>query len=67
MRIFTILLILFAVAMIAVNVTMLNFDNPFQGDSLIAIIGIVAALCAVLLLIIFNQSKKIQQKIKEKE
>ncbi|MDG3583222.1 MULTISPECIES: hypothetical protein [Galbibacter] len=67
MKILTIILILFAVAMIGFNVTMLDFDSPFQGDSLIAVIGIIASLCAILLLSIFYQSKKIQDKLKEQE
>lgn len=67
MKALTIILILVAVAMIGFNVTMLDLNNPFSGDSLIAVIGIIAAFCAILLLMIFYQSKKIQQKIKEKE
>ncbi|WP_456868151.1 hypothetical protein [Galbibacter sp. BG1] len=66
MKALTIILILVAVAMIGFNVTMLDLNNPFAGDSLIAVIGIIAAFCAILLLMIFYQSKKIQQKVKEK-
>jgi hypothetical protein len=33
-----------------------------EGDSLIALIGIVASLCAVFILIIFRMSKLIQEK-----
>ena len=65
MKIFTIILVLIVVALIAYNATIIDFEKPFEGDSLIAIIGIVAALCAVLLLLIYTQSKKIQNKIKE--
>ncbi|MCF8713761.1 hypothetical protein JM658_02890 [Joostella atrarenae] len=67
MKVLTIILIIAAVAMIAFNVTMLDYNNLLEGDSLVAVIGIFAALCAILLLAIFYQSKKIQQKIKEKE
>lgn len=65
MKIFTIILIVLAVALIGYNATLINPDAPFEGDGLVAIIGIVSALCAVLLLSIFNLSKKIQQKIKD--
>lgn len=61
----SLVLILLGIALIAYNVTMLDFESPFSGDSLIALIGIVAALCAILLVLIFNSSKKIQKKLEE--
>ncbi|WP_276168493.1 hypothetical protein [Zobellia alginiliquefaciens] len=63
----TIILIVAAIALMAYNVTMINFQDPFNGDSTIALIGIVASLCAVLLLLIFRTSKKIQQKVQERD
>ncbi|HLV63946.1 hypothetical protein [Galbibacter sp.] len=66
MKTFVIILVLIAVGMIGVNISMLDFENPLEGDSLVAVIGIGAALAAVLLLAIFWQSKRIQQLIKEK-
>lgn len=59
----TILLIILAILLIAYNVTLINFENPLEGDSIIAIIGIVAALCAIVLLLVFTVSKKIQKKL----
>lgn len=59
----TIILIVLAVALIAYNVTLVNFENPLEGDSIIALIGIVASLCAIVLLLIFMTSKKIQDKV----
>ena len=64
MKIFTTLLILLAVGLIIFNVTLLDFQNPFEGDSLIALVGIAAAFCAVLILLIFKMSKKIEEKLK---
>lgn len=61
----TIILIVMALALIAYNVTIIDFETPFAGKSTIALIGIVASLCAILLLLIFRTSKKIQQKIEE--
>ncbi|MEM1340401.1 MAG: hypothetical protein AAF717_20070 [Bacteroidota bacterium] len=63
---FIIIFILLALGMIIFNVTLLDFEAPFQGDSLIACIGIVASLCAIILLLIFATSKKIEQKMKNK-
>lgn len=62
---FSIVLILLALALIAYNVTLVDFQNPFQGDSTVALIGIVASLCAVVLILIFMTSKKIEKKLKE--
>jgi len=61
----TIILIVAAIALIAYNATLLNFKNLLEGDSIIALIGILAALCAIVLLLIFLISKKIQKKIEE--
>lgn len=59
------ILILMALGLIAYNVTVVDFSQPFQGDSLVALIGIAAALCAIVLLLIYNTSRKIQKKIEE--
>ncbi len=64
-RILTLFLILLALALIVYNVTLVDFSNPFQGDSTIALIGIIAPLCAIVLLLIFVTSKKIDKKMKE--
>ncbi|WP_373519739.1 hypothetical protein [Pricia sp.] len=61
-----IILILLALALMAYNVTMVDFQNPFEGDSTVALIGILAPLCAIALLLIFRTSKKIQRKIEGK-
>ncbi|WP_417362443.1 hypothetical protein [Galbibacter sp.] len=66
MKTFIVILVLIAFSMIGVNISMLDFEKPLEGDSLVAVIGIGAALAAVLLLAIFWQSKRIQQLAKEK-
>jgi Mg2+ and Co2+ transporter CorA len=60
---FTAILIVLAIVLIAYNVTLVNFENLLEGDSAIALIGIVASLCAIVLLLIFITSKKIQDNI----
>ncbi|NER13096.1 hypothetical protein GWK08_06575 [Leptobacterium flavescens] len=65
MRILTVILIVLAVCLIGYNVTRLDFNALFEGDSMVAVIGIVASLCAILLLLIFTVSKKIEKKVKE--
>jgi uncharacterized integral membrane protein len=61
----TFILIVLAIVLIGYNVTFIDFNNPFEGNSVIALIGILAALCAIILLLIFLTSRKIQKKIDE--
>lgn len=66
MKIFTSILVFLAVALIVFNITLLDFRDPFKGDSVVAFIGIAAALCAVLILLIFKVSKRIEEKTNQK-
>ena len=65
MKITTIILSILAIALIIFNATKLNFDAPFDGDSMLAIIMIMASLCAIILLQILRTSKRIQQLSKQ--
>lgn len=62
MKIFTYVLITLALGLIIFNITLLDFQNLFEGNSLIALIGIAASLCAVCILLIFRMSKMIDEK-----
>lgn len=66
-RTLSVILILLALGLIAFNVTQVDFDDPFQGDSPIALIGIVASLCALVLLLIFKASKKVEGELKGRD
>ena len=66
MKIFTNILVFLAIALILFNVTLLDFRNPFQGESVVAFIGIAAYFCAVMILLIFRISKRIEEKTNEK-
>ena len=66
MKIFTNVLVFLAIALILFNITLLDFRNPFQGDSIVAFIGIAASFCAVMILLIFRISKRIEEKTNEK-
>ena len=66
MKIATLVITIIAIALIIYNVTMIDLSNPFKGDSLVALITILAALCAILLLQILLVSKKIDAKSKGK-
>lgn len=61
MKLFTILLSVIALGLVAFNATKLNFDALFEGESIIAIITIVASLCVIILMQILRTSKRIEQ------
>ena len=64
MKIFIHILTLLAVALIIFNATQLNLDALLEGQSLIALITIIASLCAIMLLQLLRISKKIEAKSK---
>ena len=55
MKIFTSLLILMAIGLIIFNLTMIDYNKPFEGNSSIALIGVVASFCAIFILLISKQ------------
>jgi len=65
MKIFTTILIFLAVALIVFNITLLDFSEPFKGNSGVALIGVGASFCAILILLIFRTSKKIEEKLND--
>lgn len=65
MKIFTTILMILAAALIVFNITQLNFNNLFAGDSIIALIGIAASFCAIIILLIFRMSKSIDDKLNQ--
>jgi len=62
MKYFTYILIVVAIILITYNVTFLDFSNLTEGQSGVALIGIVTAACAILLVLILRTSKKIAKK-----
>ena len=64
MKYFIYFLIIAAIALIAYNITFLDANNLFEGDSLVALIGIVASACAIVLLLILKTAKSIEKKSK---
>ncbi len=62
MKIIIHILSILAIALIIYNATKVDINSPFEGDSVTAIITILAALCAILLLQTLRVSKKIEQK-----
>tara|TARA_B100000508_G_C11335420_1_gene216459 strand:+ start:289 stop:465 length:177 start_codon:yes stop_codon:yes gene_type:complete len=55
-----------ALALIIYNSTKLDFENLLEGDSLVALIGIFAAACALVLMGILNTAVSISKKQKRR-
>ena len=66
MKYLTIIISIIALGLIIFNFTEVDFNAPFEGDSLIALITIVASLCVILMMLILRTSKRIEQKAKER-
>lgn len=63
MKVMIRILMVLSVGMIVFNTTQVNWEAPLEDESSVAVIGIMAALCAFLLLLLLMISKKISKKI----
>lgn len=66
MKIFSYIVIVLSLALIIFNFTKVDFDNPFEGNSTVALIGIVSGFCAIFLMLIYKMSKMVDEKTKDK-
>lgn len=66
MKIFSYVVIVIALVLIVFNFTKVDLDNPFEGNSTVALIGIVCGFCAIFLIILFRVSKMVEEKTKDK-
>lgn len=66
MKTITIVISLLAFALIAFNFTKVDFKAPFEGESVTALITILAGFCAILLMFILRISKRIEEKVKQR-
>lgn len=64
MKLFTIIVTIISIALIGYNITEVNLEAPFEGQSVVALITIFASLCAIALLQVLRLSKKVDQKLK---
>ena len=64
MKIFTYIIIALSLITIIFNATKIDFEKPFEGESTIAIIGIVASLCAIVIVTLFMVAKKVVEQTK---
>ena len=63
MKTFMRILMVLSLGMVIFNLTQVNWEDPLYDKSSIAVIGIMAALCAFLLILLLMISKKISKKI----
>ena len=66
MKILTIVLSIIALILIVFNAIKIDINAPFEGNSALALITMLAALCALVLLQILRISKRIEEKAKNK-
>ena len=66
MKILTYILSIIALGLIIFNFTKVDFNAPFEDKSIVAVITIVASLCVILMMTILRVSKRIEQKVKER-
>lgn len=55
-----------AFGMLLFNLFQINWDTPLMGKSIVACIGVLAASCALLLLLVLQRSLLIAKKLKGK-
>ncbi len=67
MKILSIILSVIALGLIIFNVTQVNFNAPFEGESTVALITIVAGLCVILMMAILRISKRIEEQVKKRK
>ncbi len=66
MKIFTYILSIIAIILVIYNITQIDFNAPFQDESIVALITVLTGLCTILLLAILRVSKKIEAKKKRR-
>jgi hypothetical protein len=66
MKIFLYVLLVLCGLSAIINAFALDFTNILAGDSLVALISIVAALCGIVLLFILLKAQQLKKTIEEK-
>jgi uncharacterized membrane protein len=57
----TYIISIIALLIVVYNFTIVDWSNPFSGDSIIALIAVMCGLCCILVMTILRTSKKIQK------
>ncbi|WP_452226583.1 hypothetical protein [Lacinutrix cladophorae] len=67
MKVFTIIFTIIAIGLIIFNITQIDFNNLFEGQSVVALITIFASLCAIALLQVLRLSKKVNNQLNNRK
>jgi len=65
MKVLTLIISILAFLLILFNFTKVNYSSPLEGDSITALITILAGFCAIFLMLILRISKRIEEKVKQ--
>jgi len=63
-KIFSYIVIALAFITIVINALKFDLKHPLEDESTVALIGIVAALCAIIIVILYRLAKKVDEKTK---
>jgi len=66
MKILSIIISVLALGLIIFNFTKVDLEAPLQGESITALITILAGFCCIFLMLILRISKQIEQKTKQR-
>lgn len=64
MKIFSYIVYALALITIIFNATKVSLEKPFEGESTIALIGIIASFCAIVIVSLFIVSRKLVEQTK---
>lgn len=67
MKYISIILIVIASALLVFNASQVDLEAPFKGNSIVALITVLASLCAITLMFILLTSMRIEKKLKSKK
>lgn len=67
MKVFTIIFSVVTIGLVVFNLTEVNYNAPFESDSITALVVSFLSLCALLLIWILYTSKQIAKKSKLKK
>ncbi|TNJ45301.1 hypothetical protein KFZ70_06695 [Tamlana fucoidanivorans] len=65
MKYFIFFIIIAAASLGVYNATKISMTAPFEGESMIGMITLLASLCAIVLMVILLVSKRIEKKVKD--
>ncbi|MEW4923390.1 hypothetical protein [Algibacter sp. 2305UL17-15] len=67
MKYFAYIIIIISIGLGVFNVREIDINAPFEGQSMIGLITILASLCAIVLMLILLTSKRIEEKVKNRK